>query len=206
MSDNLPANSPTPELKKRFLDEEQLIQDAFRLGVSIFESGFRPTFIVGLWRGGSSVGIYVQECLQTLGVKTDHIALRTSYRGHTAYQDIMQSPEEIRVHGTQYLVENLNVGDGLLIVDDVFSTGHNIQAVINRLQGKLKRNMPSEVRVATLWQRPDFNRTDIKPDFCLHETNDWLVFPYELTGLSEEEIKQHKAFAAPMIHPELIQP
>ena len=191
-------------LPKRFLDEEQLIQDAFRLGVSIFESGFRPTFIVGLWRGGSSVGIYVQECLQTLGVKTDHIALRTSYRGQTAYQDIMESPEEIRVHGTQYLVENLNVDDGLLIVDDVFSTGHNIQAVINRLQTKLKRNMPSQVKVATLWQRPDYNRTDFNPDFCLHQTNDWLVFPYELNGLTQQEIEQHKAFVAPMIHPEYL--
>lgn len=179
-------------MQKRFLDEETVIQDAFRLGVQIFESGFRPTFIVGLWRGGSSVGIYVQECLQTLGVKTDHIALRTSYRGLPAYQSMVQSPEDIRVHGTQYLVENLNVDDGLLIVDDVFSTGYNISAVINRLQGKLKRNMPSQVKVATLWQRPAYNRVDFKPDFCLRETDDWLVFPYELKGLSEEEIAANK--------------
>ncbi|UXD88130.1 phosphoribosyltransferase [Thalassolituus hydrocarboniclasticus] len=186
-------------MQKRFLDEETVIQDAFRLGVQIFESGFRPTFIVGLWRGGSSVGIYVQECLQTLGVKTDHIALRTSYRGLPAYQSMVQSPEDIRVHGTQYLVENLNVDDGLLIVDDVFSTGYNISAVINRLQGKLKRNMPSQVKVATLWQRPAYNRVDFKPDFCLRETDDWLVFPYELKGLSEEEIAANKPWVEPFL-------
>ncbi|MCT7357878.1 MAG: hypoxanthine phosphoribosyltransferase [Thalassobium sp.] len=186
-------------MQKRFLDEETVIQDAFRLGVQIFESGFRPTFIVGLWRGGSSVGIYVQECLQTLGVKTDHIALRTSYRGLPAYQSMVQSPEDIRVHGTQYLVENLNVDDGLLIVDDVFSTGYNISAVINRLQGKLKRNMPSQVKVATLWQRPAYNRVDFKPDFCLRETDDWLVFPYELKGLSQEEIAANKPWVEPFL-------
>ncbi len=186
-------------MQKRFLDEETVIQDAFRLGVQIFESGFRPTFIVGLWRGGSSVGIYVQECLQTLGVKTDHIALRTSYRGLPAYQSMVQSPEDIRVHGTQYLVENLNVDDGLLIVDDVFSTGYNISAVINRLQGKLKRKMPSQVKVATLWQRPAYNRVDFKPDFCLRETDDWLVFPYELKGLSEEEIAANKPWVEPFL-------
>ncbi|MAY14969.1 MAG: hypoxanthine phosphoribosyltransferase [Oceanospirillaceae bacterium] len=186
-------------MQKRFLDEETVIQDAFRLGVQIFESGFRPTFIVGLWRGGSSVGIYVQECLQTLGVKTDHIALRTSYRGLPAYQSMVQSPEDIRVHGTQYLVENLNVDDGLLIVDDVFSTGYNISAVINRLQGKLKRNMPSQVKVATLWQRPAYNRVDFKPDFCLRETDDWLVFPYELKGLTEEEIAANKPWVEPFL-------
>lgn len=186
-------------MQKRFLDEETVIQDAFRLGVQIFESGFRPTFIVGLWRGGSSVGIYVQECLQTLGVKTDHIALRTSYRGLPAYQSMVQSPEDIRVHGTQYLVENLNVDDGLLIVDDVFSTGYNISAVINRLQGKLKRNMPSQVKVATLWQRPAYNRVDFKPDFCLRETDDWLVFPYELKGLSQEDIAANKPWVEPFL-------
>ena len=186
-------------MQKRFLDEETVIQDAFRLGVKIFESGFRPTFIVGLWRGGSSVGIYVQECLQTLGVKTDHIALRTSYRGLPAYQSMVEAPEEIRVHGTQYLVENLNVDDGLLIVDDVFSTGYNINAVINRLSSKLKRNMPSQVKVATLYQRPGYNRVGLSPDFCLHETSDWLVFPYELKGLSADDIQQNKAWVMPYL-------
>lgn len=186
-------------MQKRFLDEETVIQDAFRLGVEIFESGFRPTFIVGLWRGGSSVGIYVQECLQTLGVKTDHIALRTSYRGLPAYQSMVEAPEEIRVHGTQYLVENLNVDDGLLIVDDVFSTGYNISAVINRLSSKLKRNMPSQIKVATLYQRPGYNRVNFQPDFCLYETNDWLVFPYELKGLTAEEIRDNKDWVSPYL-------
>ena len=191
-------------MQKRFLDEETLIQDSFRLGVQILESGFRPTFIVGLWRGGSSVGIYVQECLQTLGVKTDHISLRTSYKGMPGYQDMVETPEDIRVHGTQYLIENLNVDDGLLIVDDVFSTGYNIRSVIHRLQTKLKRNMPEQVRVATLYQRSSHNQTEIKPDFCLYDTDDWLVFPYELKGLSEEEIADNKPYVSQLLRPDLI--
>lgn len=186
-------------MNKRFLQEQQIIEDSFRLGVKIFESGFRPNFIVGLWRGGSAVGIYVQECLQTLGVETDHFALRTSYPGLTNYQKMIETPEHIRVHGTQYLIENLNFDDGLLIVDDVFSSGQNIAAVIHRLRTKLKRNMPSQVKVATLYQRKGFNRTGLKPDFCLHDTSDWLVFPYELKGLSETEIAQHKPYAAPFM-------
>lgn len=191
-------------MEKRFLDEETLIQDSFRLGVKILESDFRPTFIVGLWRGGSSVGIYVQECLQTLGVKTDHISLRTSYKGQPAYQNMVNNPEEIRVHGTQYLVENLNADDGLLIVDDVFSTGQNISAVLRRLQKHLKRNLPTDIRIATLYQKPKMNQTKIKPDFCLYETDDWLVFPYELTGLTLEEIAQHKPHVSPLLKPELV--
>ena len=92
-------------MKKKFLDEETLILDSFKLGVNIFESGFKPTFIVGLWRGGSAVGIYVQECLQTLGIQTNHLSLRTSYQGEPSYQkSIASSDAQLRVHGTQYLL------------------------------------------------------------------------------------------------------
>jgi hypoxanthine phosphoribosyltransferase len=193
-------------MKKKFLDEQTLILDSFKLGVNIFESGFRPTFIVGLWRGGSSVGIYVQECLQTLGVKTNHLSLRTSYRGQPYYHEMANAPvADIRIHGTRYLLENLNADDSLLIVDDVFSTGKNIEALIQRLSSRLKRNMPKEVRIATLWQRPSYKAVDIKPDFILHQTEDWLVFPYEMSGLTLDEIRQHKPFLMPLIEEEFVE-
>lgn len=194
-----PTQDPTRR-QRRFLDEETLIQDAFRLGVAIFESGFRPNFIVGLWRGGSSVGIYVQECLQTLGVATDHIALRTSYSGMHDYSAMVAEPEaRIRVHGTHYLLDNLNQDDRLLIVDDVFGSGHSIDAVLRRLRYQLKRNMPLDTRVATLYQRTGANRTGCKPDYCLHQTDDWLVFPYELNGLTRAEIDQNKPWLSPIL-------
>ena len=80
-------------LSNTFLQEHQIIEDSFRLGVEVFNSGFRPTFIVGLWRGGSTVGIYLQECLQTLGIETNHIALRTAYAGRKAYEADQASPD-----------------------------------------------------------------------------------------------------------------
>ena len=186
-------------MKKHFLDEATIILDSFRVGVQIFESGFRPTFIVGLWRGGSAVGIYVQECLQTLGVETNHISVRTSYRGLPAYQNMIDAPKEIRVHGIQYLIENLNADDSLLIVDDVCSSGYSIQAVQTRLQQTLKRNYPKQVKSAVLWHRPKLRRTEVQPDYYLHTTDEWLVFPYELKGLTPEEIQQNKPLVAPLI-------
>ncbi|WP_328189782.1 phosphoribosyltransferase [Marinobacter sp. OP 3.4] len=191
---------PKASRSRRFLEEEPLIEDAFRLGVKVYESGFRPNFIVGLWRGGSAIGIYVQECLQTLGVATDHIALRTSYRGMQAYDEMVSAPERnIRVHGTHYLLDNLNHDDRLLIVDDVFSTGYSIAAVLNRLNRQLKRNMPADTRVATLYQRPGAARAGIAPDYSLHQTEDWLVFPYEINGLTREEIDTHKPYLGPIL-------
>lgn len=185
---------------KIYLQEEDVLHDAFRLGVQIYNDDFRPTFIVGLWRGGSTVGIAVQECLQTLGVTANHIAIRTSYTGMGDYSEMVADPSSrIRIHGTHYLLESLNVDDQLLIIDDVYSSGLNVQAVIDRLGSRLKRNMPAQVRVGVIWYKPGKNQTERVPDYYLHETDDWLVLPYELTGLSREEILANKPYLAPIL-------
>lgn len=186
--------------KKVFLEEEQMLRDGYRLGVEIYRSGFRPDFIVGLWRGGSAVGLYVQESLQHLGVKTDHISVRTSYAGMPSYAAMVSEPRrQIRVHGTQYLLENLDAEDSLLIVDDVYSSGYSVQAVIERLTQRTKRNMPHDVRVAVPFYKPAQNKTGRAPDYFLHETDDWLVLPYEIQGLSRAEIDEHKSFLSPIL-------
>lgn len=185
---------------KRYISETELLHDAYRLGVKIANSGFKPTFIVGLWRGGSVAGIAVQECLQYLGIPTDHIAIRTSYRGLASYQQMVDNPEtEIRIHGTQYLLDTLSHTDSLLIVDDVFSSGLTASAVVNRLESRLKKNMPNEVRIAVPWYKPLHNRTTMTPDFYINTTDDWLVMPYELSGLTFSEIKENKPWMVPVL-------
>ena len=68
--------------EKYFISAQQLLDDSFRLGLEILDSDFRPDFIVGVWRGGTPVGIVVQELLDYFGVVSDHIAIRTSsYEG-----------------------------------------------------------------------------------------------------------------------------
>lgn len=198
------TNDQAHAKKKRFVEEQSLVEDSYRLAVKIFESGFRPDFIVGIWRGGSTVGIYVQECLQTLGVETDHIAIRTSYRGMQQYFTALDQNHEIRVHGIQYLLENMNHDDKLLIVDDVFRTGRHIEAVLARLSSKAKRNMPSDTRIAMPYYKEGHSETGRVPDFYLHKTDDWLVLPYELTGLNLDEIREGKPWVEPFLRPDLI--
>ena len=94
-------------MNKRFIAANDLLLDSFQLAVNIYEAGFRPDFLVGLWRGGSAVGIAVQEGLDYLGIKTDHIAIRTSYTGLPKYSQMVDGTNAIRVHGLQYLLENL---------------------------------------------------------------------------------------------------
>ncbi|MEM9623116.1 MAG: phosphoribosyltransferase family protein, partial [Pseudomonadota bacterium] len=107
---------------KLYLDAQQLMEDSFRLAAMAFNSGFRPTTIVAVWRGGAPIGLAVQEFYSAAGLTTDHIAIRTS-----SYHGIDQQQSQVAVHGLSYLVKNLTAADRLLIVDDVFDTGRSIQ-------------------------------------------------------------------------------
>ena len=185
-------------MNKQFIAADDLLRDSFQLAVNIYDSGFKPDFLVGLWRGGSAVGIAVQEGLEHLGVKTDHIAIRTSYTGAPRYSEMVSKANGIRVHGLQYLLENLSSKHSMLIVDDVYSTGSSVAAVINQLARKTRRNMPTDIRIATVWYRPS-DKTLRTPDFFVHETDQWLALPYELTGMTPDELIENRPEIAPTI-------
>nr|WP_250883991.1 phosphoribosyltransferase family protein [Glaciecola sp. XM2] len=152
-----------------------------------FKDGFRPDFIVGIWRGGAPIGIAVQEFFEYKNAPTDHIAVRTS-----SYYGINQQSKEIKVHGLHYLIENANANDKLLIVDDVFDSGRSVEALINQVHSLMRLNTPQDIRIATPWYKPANNKTTLIPDYFVHESSDWLVFPHELSGLSLDELRQGK--------------
>lgn len=185
-------------MNKTFIAANDLLLDSFQLAVDIQKSGFRPDFLVGLWRGGSAVGIAVQEGLDHFGIKTDHIAIRTSYRGQPSYSKMVDGAKSIRAHGLRYLHERVCEHHSMLIVDDAYSSGSSVKAVIDQLTKKSRRNLPHDIRIATVWYRPT-DRTVRPPDYFVHETEDWLVFPYELSGMTLEELRQNKREILPVI-------
>ena len=170
-----------------YIGAQELLEDAFELGARVLESGFRPSFIVAIWRGGAPIGIAVQELLDYFGVETDHIAIRTS-----SYSGIDGRESDVRVHGLNYLLKNIERDDRLLFVDDVFDTGRTIEAVIRTLQDKARRNAPREIRVAVPFYKPARNLTERIPDYYLHETEEWIKFPHSLEGLSVDEIAHYR--------------
>lgn len=174
-------------MEKRYITAQELLEDSFRLAAKVFEDGFRPQFIVGIWRGGAPIGIAVQEYFDFKEVETDHIAVRTS-----SYYGINQQSKEIKVHGLHYIIENANANDSLLIVDDVFDSGRSIEALIKQLNLLSRKNMPKDVRVACPWYKPKNSKVDFAPDYYIHESSEWLVFPHELSGLTPDEIIEGK--------------
>ncbi|MDA7576198.1 phosphoribosyltransferase family protein [Gammaproteobacteria bacterium] len=173
-------------MDKLFIQSEELLKDSFNLAWQVYESGYRPNYIIGVWRGGAPIGIAVQEFLDVLGVPSDHIAIRTSH-----YKGIDLRDSQVQVYGLNYIIKQVESEDSLLIVDDVHDTGISIQKIISDLQTACKKNTP-EIKVATPYFKPKKNKTDRKPDFYIHETEKWLVFPHELEGLSMDEIIEFK--------------
>lgn len=177
--------------EKQFISSAELLESAFQLGLQVLDSGFEPSFIVAIWRGGTPVGIAVQELLDYFGIETDHIAIRTSL-----YSRKNERTSVIRVHGMQYLVDTVSADDGLLIVDDVFDSGLSIEAVISELRRKARRNTPERIKVATTYFKPGNVQVDRAPDYFVHRTDKWLVFPHELHGLTPDEIRAKPDMAA----------
>lgn len=181
---------------KIYISANDLLADSFRLGWQVIDSGFAPTHLVGIWRGGAPVGIAVQELLEYQGLHCDHIAIRTS-----SYTGIDTQGPEVRVFALGHLIDTLNPEDRLLVIDDVFDSGRSIDAFLRELRLRCRHNTPREVRIATVYWKPARNRTALKPDFFVHQSDAWLVFPHEINGLRMDEIRRNKPEADAILRP-----
>jgi hypoxanthine phosphoribosyltransferase len=183
-------------MDKLFISANSLLRDSMELARRVVSSGFRPTFLVAMWRGGAPIGIAVQEVLEYHAIHADHIAIRTS-----SYTGIDQQNKTVRVHAVDYLVSRLTAEDQLLLVDDVFDSGRSLEAVIAELKGRCRRNWPEQFRIATVYYKSSRNRSKLKPDYYVLDTDKWLVFPHELVGLTRQEILEHKPVGANFFEP-----
>lgn len=181
-------------MKKIFINAEDLLRDSFKLAKQVYDSDFKPDFIIGVWRGGAPVGIAIQEYLDYAGIETDHIAIRTS-----SYIGINQQQKNVQVHGLDYLINNIGVNTKVLLVDDVFDSGYSIAAILNNLAAKTGSNMPHTIKTACPWYKPKRNQTNRVPDYYINVTDEWLVFPHELKGLSRAELALGKPLIADLL-------
>jgi len=95
----------------------------------------------------------------------------------------------------QQLPVDIN-GEKILLFDDVADTGESLLFVKDYLHSL----GIEDIKTATIFYKP---HSKIKPDFFARQTNDWIVFPYEVRetinlltpkwreeGLADDEIKK----------------
>jgi len=172
-----------PEIPKLFVDGNEMFLDSYKLARQVYDDGFRPTIIVGLWRGGTPIGIAVEEFFRVQGVESFHTAMKTE-----SYSGIGQR-REVTVKGLRDVIEVVNSEDQLLLVDDIFDSGKTVKTVIEEIKKLARKNTPT-IKVACLYYKPKANKTDITPNYWLKETEDWVVFPHEVQGLTHDEISR----------------
>lgn len=79
-----------------------------------------------------------------------------------------------------------------MIVDDVFDSGRSVQALKDKLSDLMRLNMPKDVRIACPYYKPENTAVPLTPDYFIHKSDAWLVFPHEVSGLSVEELTEGK--------------
>ena len=172
---------------KIFVDANTLLIDSFTLAKKIYESGYRPDFFIGVWRGGTPPGIAIHEFFVFKGAKPKyHTAIKAE-----SYHGIEQRGDNVTIENLDKVAAMLDPGDRVLIVDDIFDTGKSIEAIKQSLDDIVK--CPIQIKVATVYYKPDKNLTHFTPDYYLKSVDKWVVFPHELKGLSEEELREKGA-------------
>lgn len=166
-------------MEKHFLSADEYLRDQWRLAAAIRASGWKPDFVVGLWRGGAPVAVAVHEFLRYTGWDAKHLPLKCA-----SYTSLGCNEGEVVFTLAEETFAFFKSGDKVLFVDDVFDTGKTAAAVFKRLEGTLV-----DAKIACVYSKAVKNTTDITPDFVVKDVgSDWLVFPHEMEDLPLSEI------------------
>jgi hypoxanthine phosphoribosyltransferase len=161
------------------VDPNEFLVDSFRLGQKVYLSGFRPKHAISIWRGGTPVGLGVDAFFRSRGLLINHTTIATdSYVG-------IGEQGAVTVKNLEHLVEVICPEDGLLIVDDVYESGHTIRRVVELLRQMARANAPQEIVVAAVHVKPGRVAYDGLPLVALKEIDAdvWIDYPHELADL-----------------------
>ena len=167
---------------KIFIDSNKFMIYSTQLAQKILQSNYKPDAIIGVSRGGSFPSIIIHEFLNYNNIDCEYFVI--SAKSYT----------DIEINGSIYIDISTNTmlslknKNKILIIDDVFDTGKTLMSIINKLT--IQYNIwESKLKIATVFYKPDKNKTTIYPSYYVEITEDWIVFPHELVGLTDEEIK-----------------
>lgn len=176
---------------KLFLSANDLLTMSYQLARKIWDDGFIPTHLIGLWRGGTPIAIAIHEFFATAGHDCFHMPVKTQ---RTLQPD---GGYHISVVGEAHFLENVHRDSRILFVDDIFDTGLTMDSLI-KMTTEQKGFMP-EIRTATIFYKPAQNRTSITPDWYIHKTDAWIIFPHEISKSRPEELQSNKPFLWPYV-------
>ena len=156
--------------EKLILSWDEYNKTVEKLAVMIHDSGYKPTLLVGIMRGGAPM---IDLLSRVFKLKCAYLAVE-SYSGkgiEDEQGDIVFSREMSSIAK--------NMGGKILLCDDLSDTGITLNKSIDWLKKypPLKGNI-NEIKTAVLWKKKD---STFEPDFCAQrlDSNPWIVQPFE---------------------------
>ena len=182
-------------MSKQFLEYNTVRNDAIKLAHKIHRDGFIPDVIYVSLRGGAYIGNLISEYFKI--VRTERPVLYAAVVAHS-YLDV-HNHDEIRIDGWTYSPEYLRQGDKVLLVDDIFDSGHTINYLADVLlrHGVPRKDLKIAVHDYKYFEYREDNHA-FKPDYYCRkhtipspEEDIWIHYmSHELVGLKKEELEK----------------
>ena len=155
-----------------------------KLAIKIHESGFKPTMLIGIMRGGAPI---IDVLSRVFKLKCAYLAVE-SYSGKGTED---QQGELVFSREMSSTVQDM--GGKLLLCDDLSDTGVTLQKSINWLYNYQAIQNIESIKTAVLWKKKD---STFEPDYCAQrlDSNPWIVQPFENYEevRIEDLVKKHK--------------
>ena len=161
-----------------------------RLALMIDESGFVPSHIISIARGGLRVGDILSRLFR----------VRSSYLGVESYEiakkgKVSDKQKDNVIFSRDISSTTQDYGKNVLVVDDLVDSGKSLiytKKFLLNYEAFKGKNI--NFKTAVLYQKPI---SKITPDYVVHKMtkNDWLVFFYEeseLISISDLKKKYNK--------------
>ena len=168
--------------EKLIVSWDQYNETVEKLAIQIYESGYKPSILIGIMRGGAPM---IDVLSRVFKLKCAYLAVE-SYSGKGVEDeqgDIVFSREMSSIAP--------NMGGKILLCDDLSDTGITFNKSVawlrsyEQIKGKIE-----DIKTATLWKK---KKSTFEPDFCAVklEDNPWIVQPFEIyEEIRIEEIKK----------------
>ena len=163
----------SPELEFEVPKWNQIYEMLLNLAEKIRKNNFKPDIIVGVSRGGWPPARVMSDLLDNPNLANVRAEF---YLGvaETKGEPTLTQPVSMTIAGKK-----------VLVVDEVADTGKSLKLVKEHIIEK----GATEVKIATVYYKP---WSIVKPDYYEKETNQWIVFPWEIKETVRKIVKRCK--------------
>ena len=141
-----------------------------KLAISIEESKYKPTLLVGIMRGAAPM---IDVLSRLFKLKCAYLAVE-SYSGKG-----VEDEQGNIVFSREMSSITKNMGGRILLCDDLSDTGITLNKSVNWLKNYPPiKDKIEDIKTATLWKK---KKSIFEPDYCAERLSDnpWIVQPFE---------------------------